>query len=145
MSTDVTDLDEEITRLRSYTPAELIAMRGEETFREIESGVLQQVLGQNAGIIALGGGTWTVPANRDLLKVYNCLVIWLDVPFETCWKRIKDSEGKRPLAPDFQQALTLYQRRRPIYELAALRVDVLADMTPVDVAERLQALATVEP
>lgn len=146
LSIAVIDLDEEITRLQSRTPAELISGLGEEAFREIETDVLQQVLRQNSRIIALGGGTWTVPGNRDLLQAYNCLVIWLDAPFDTCWSRIKDSGGKRPLAPDRRQAQTLYERRRAIYELAALRIEVLEDVAPADVAKRMhQAVVSVEP
>lgn len=140
------DLDEEITRLKSSAPGELITLQGEEAFREIETDVLRQVLDQEAKIISLGGGTWTVLRNRELLATCNCLIIWLDVPFETCWRRITDSGGNRPLAPDRHQAKALYKLRQPAYKLAALRVKVTDEMGATEVAELLkQALCNLEP
>src|ERR1041385_7174646 len=62
------DLDEEITWVEHRSPAELIREEGENAFRNIETASLQRVLARNeSSVIALGGGAWIQPANRQLL------------------------------------------------------------------------------
>ena len=96
------DLDSFITERNGRSPAEIIQQDGETLFREIETLALRDVLqDRKASSIALGGGTWTIPANRTLVALHDCLSIWLDVPFEVCWHRIMtSSKTVRPLAPD---------------------------------------------
>ena len=130
------DLDNEITRREGRTPAELITQTGEATFREIESAVLRNVLERGPQIVALGGGAWTIAANRTLITEFNGFSIWLDVPFERCWRRIDAAGSNRPLAPDRQTAKALYDLRRPLYELAALRMEA-RDVNAEELARRV--------
>ena len=119
------DLDDEITRRVGRTPAELIDQEGEAAFRIIESDTLRDILHAGAAkVIALGGGAWIQEATRQLAEQYSCLSVWLDVPFEKCWARIEASEEDRPLGRTREQALALYQQRRPVYELADVRIPV---------------------
>src|SRR6266404_1916235 len=100
------DLDSFITERYRRSPAEIIQKDGEDSFREIETLALRDVLqDKHARIIALGGGTWTIPANRTLIALHDCLSVWLDAPFELCWERINAGETVRPLAPDREAAL----------------------------------------
>ena len=62
--------------------------------------------------------------NRRLLNEQNARVVWLDAPFELCWKRIPAGDNGRPLAPSREVAEKLYRARRPIYELAELRLAI---------------------
>ena len=114
------DLDSFITERNGRSPAEIIQQDGETLFREIETLALRDVLqDRKASSIALGGGTWTIPANRTLVALHDCLSIWLDVPFEVCWHRIMtSSKTVRPLAPDRDTAWDRYQTRRADYALA---------------------------
>jgi shikimate kinase len=139
LNRSVIDLDNEITRLNGSTPAELITQLGEDAFRKIETEVLREVLDKGAEIIALGGGAWTVEQNRTALTARKTLVIWLNLPFDSCWKRISDSKGARPLAPDREQAKTLYNQRLPLYQLAALHIEATEEMEAMEVAERVVA------
>ena len=119
------DLDDRITEKEGRSPAQLIVEEGEPAFRLIESATLHELLQTNAAqIIALGGGAWIQKTNRDLVKEYNYLSVWLDTPFEVCWARIETSEEDRPLGRTKEQAQTLYEQRRSIYQLADLRVSV---------------------
>src|SRR5207248_6926414 len=123
---DYVDLDSFITERHRRSPAEIIQQDGEEKFRELETLALRDVLqNKDARVIALGGGTWTIPANRTLIALHDCLTVWLDAPFETCWQRIIDS-GKtvRPLAPDQETAKTRYDARRDDYALAQRHISV---------------------
>ena len=118
------DLDSFITERDGRSPAKIIQEDGETIFREIETLALRDVLqDQEASSIALGGGTWTIPANRTLIALHNCFSVWLDVPFEVCWHRIMTSGNTiRPLAPDLDTARNRYESRRADYALAERRI-----------------------
>lgn len=121
------DLDSFITESHSRSPAEIIEQDGEPAFRQIESLALTEVLKSrdHARVIALGGGTWTIPANRTLIALYDCVTVWLDAPFEVCWQRIIDSSRTvRPLAPDRETALARFESRRHDYALAARTISI---------------------
>ncbi|HEU0252572.1 MAG TPA: shikimate kinase [Pyrinomonadaceae bacterium] len=123
------DLDQVITLRQGKSPAQLIVERGEPYFRSIESTVLRELLQTNAArIIALGGGAWIEETNRKLIGEYGCVSVWLDVPFEVCWSRIENSTEDRPLGRTRDQALALYERRRPIYQLASIHAQSLEDL-----------------
>lgn len=135
----VIDLDDVITARQGRTPAQLITEEGEPAFRAIESNTLRETLKTiPVGVIALGGGAWIEKTNRDLIDQRGCLSIWLDVPFEVCWGRIKASEEDRPLGRTRDQALKLYQRRKPIYQLAAIHAQRMADDKLEDFISRLE-------
>ena len=122
---DSIDLDSVITEHEGRSPGEIIQQDGEAAFREIETDALRASLEQKqARVIALGGGAWTIEANRRLVAEHDCLSVWLDAPFELCWERITSSaKTTRPLAPDCESARKLYESRRGSYELAQLHVD----------------------
>ena len=133
------DLDEWITARVGRNPAEIITGDGERAFREIETNALREVLERrSAGVIALGGGAWIEQANRELIDQYGCTSIWLDTPFEICWERIAASEEDRPLGRTREQAQTLYERRRPIYQLASVHIEVRNDETLDSVSMRIE-------
>ena len=120
------DLDERITARTGRTPAQLITEDGEPAFRRIETDTLREVLhASEAGVIALGGGAWIEAPNRELIGDYGCSSVWLDVPFEVCWSRIETAGEDRPLGRTKNEAATLYERRRPVYELATIHVPLL--------------------
>ena len=122
------DLDEKITEKEGRSPAQLIVEEGEAAFRLIESAVLRELLQTDTEhIIALGGGAWIQEANRNLINQHSYVSVWLDVPFEVCWARIKSSGEDRPLGRTREQAQALYDQRRPIYELAKLQVQIVDD------------------
>lgn len=134
LSCDFIDLDSFIADREARSPAEIITQDGETAFREIETLSLRDVLQKTgARIIALGGGTWTIPASRTLVALHDCASVWLDAPFELCWERINSSETIRPLAPDRETAALKYESRRADYVLA----DRAIVITPADTAETI--------
>ncbi|MDX6613424.1 MAG: shikimate kinase [Blastocatellia bacterium] len=124
MRSSMIDLDSFIIERSGSSPAEIIQQYGEDEFRDVESRTLRRVLDNiEAQVIALGGGTWTIEENRNLLAQHHCLSVWLDASFELCWKRIAgNGDSDRPLAPNQMAARELYERRRAAYELADLRI-----------------------
>ena len=104
------------------TIPEIFATEGERRFRELESRVLPRAL-QPGAVVALGGGSLIDDTNWRLVES-TASTFYLDVPFETMWERIGARTG-RPLASGRtrEEVLSLFERRRPRYELAEHRVN----------------------
>jgi shikimate kinase len=112
------DLDVEIARVHGPIP-DLFSNRGESGFRAIEHHQLNQILPGMArpSVLALGGGAFLQPANRELLNRHTATIIFLDAPFEVALNRVTGG-GQRPLARDPETLRKLYDQRRPTYLLA---------------------------
>jgi shikimate kinase len=136
------DLDQFIEEREGRTAQVIIDEDGEPRFREMESEALRDALEkENARIIALGGGTWTIARNRSLINERGGFTIWLDAPFKLCWERIIKSDNLRPLARNLDDARRLYDERRELYAQAALRVEISdgksADAIAAEIAKAL--------
>lgn len=132
------DLDSFIRQRAGRSPSEIITQDGEAAFREMETLALRDVLqDQQVNVIALGGGTWTAPANRTIVALYDCITVWLDTPFEVCWDRIANGNVRRPLAPNPEMAKALFDARRNDYALADKHVTVTADTSVGRVVEQI--------
>ena len=135
------DLDSFITERHGRSPARIIQEDGEEIFRATETLALRDVLQKtDARVIALGGGTWTVAANRTLIALHDCATVWLDTPFEVCWERIAKNETVRPLTPDRETAANAYDARRETYRLANIRIDASHTNSAADVINSLMRM-----
>src|SRR5438445_13379814 len=70
LNCEMIDLDSTITESQRRSPAAIIQEQGETFFREIETLLLRDVLqNRTVRVIALGGGTWTVAADRTLIAL----------------------------------------------------------------------------
>jgi len=118
------DLDSEIALTHGSIPG-LFSTRGESGFRAIEHHQLRHVLPTlpRPSVLALGGGAFIQPANRELLTQHSATVIFLDAPFEVLCARIADTGHQRPLARDIDRLHELFERRRPTYSLAHYTFD----------------------
>ncbi|HEY6804231.1 MAG TPA: shikimate kinase [Pyrinomonadaceae bacterium] len=132
-----TDLDELITTTTGRTPAQLIREEGERAFRAIETEVLRELLDNEPGVVALGGGAWIEEVNRDLIQTKEAVTVWLDTPFELCWERIAASSEDRPLGSTREQASARYEQRRPVYQLANITITVDAQDDPELIGQRI--------
>ena len=127
---DFIDLDAEIEAAEQVTIAQLFETRGEPEFRRIETEALRSVMRRvdrgMPSVVALGGGSFVQPVNKELLEGRG-ISIWLDCPFETIQARITEADsnvdGIRPLARDSEQFRRLYDERRADYGLANYRID----------------------
>lgn len=101
----------------------------------VEMDVLEALVQQRTmKIIALGGGTPT--AERFLNLRDQTKLVFLDVPFETCFNRIKN-DSNRPLTALGEEGLReLYQKRLPIYQKA----DLILSETEIKEIEGLESL-----
>jgi shikimate kinase len=73
-----------------------------------------------AAVLALGGGAFAEPANRELL-MNNGITVWLDCPFDIVKRRVAQA-SHRPLARDAEKFAALYESRREVYGLADARI-----------------------
>jgi shikimate kinase len=128
------DLDQNIEQVVGTSIAEIIERRGEPFFRTVETQCLQQSIFDNPSIIALGGGAFTLEFNRQIISRAG-VSIWIDSPFELCWQRIQQEPKIRPLAPDLATASERYEARKPVYQLAELKISVSRNETPEHLAQ----------
>lgn len=133
------DLDDEIVARSGRTIPDLFR-DGEAAFRAVELDTLRAVLGdasRAAGptVLALGGGTLTLPEARELV-FGRTLCVYLRTSLETIRRRIGASDPSRPL---FRDAEALFARREPVYALSALVIDT-DGLAPGEVAREIAAL-----
>ena len=114
------DLDHEIEHREHRTVADIFRQDGEPHFRHLEQLCLQDLSTSRKTVIALGGGTFIDPANRELAEKTG-LTVWLKVSFSRIAERVK-IDGTRPNFADKAQAERLYQSREPFYALAKLHI-----------------------
>jgi shikimate kinase len=123
------DTDHEIEAAEKISIAEIFDTRGEAEFRRIESEILrehvQHIERGRPAVLALGGGAFITPENRDLLTEHG-ITIWLDCPFEVVQRRVAQA-SHRPLARDREKFAALYAARRETYRLADIRVPIGSD------------------
>ena len=127
LSWPLIDLDAEISRIHGPIP-ELFSARGESGFRAVEHHHLALILPDlpRPSILALGGGAFLQPANRELLARHSATVIFLDAPFAVVCARIADTGHQRPLVRDLDRLRELFEQRRPTYLLAQHTFDASA-------------------
>ena len=93
---------------------------GEERFRDIESAVLDEAIGDDAGVVATGGGIVLREANRQFL-LQRTVGVYLRSSPEELFRRLRH-DSKRPLlqvADPLARLRELYVTRDPLYGEAA--------------------------
>ena len=113
------DLDEAIVKKAGRPIPAIFEADGERGFRRMEKQVLEQTVAkyaENTAVLALGGGTVTVPGAVGLLQE-NTLCIYLKASLETIQGRLEGEKQGRPLADD--RLAERLSEREPLYEKAA--------------------------
>ena len=139
------DTDEIITSRFNCSIKTLFENKGEDSFRQMESAVLKELItNQKKAVVATGGG---LPCNENHLTLMkeNGITVFLDWPIETLVNRIK-CDSHRPLIDAHKVDLVKYvseelKRRRPFYEkaLLALTNPTFEDLLEA-IGDRLQFL-----
>lgn len=133
------DLDHVIEDSQKRSIAKIIDGDGETAYREIETQSLKMVIdGSRARILSLGGGTWTLERNRELLRAGGFTSVWLEATFEHCWLHIAFSRKDRPLARNKEKAKLLFEERQRSYCLADWHFVIRPDFTSYEVAQQMK-------
>ncbi len=111
------DLDRLIEEKTGMTIPVIFRERGEKFFREIESELLETMTGD--GICATGGGIVESETNRDFLMRPEHTTIFLDVPWDLLWNRIRNSDRPLLQGKTEQDIHDLYTARLPFYKVCA--------------------------
>lgn len=111
------DLDEAFEALAGLTIRRAFEERGEAWFREREAELLRGCEALPDVVVALGGGTFTFPENRAVVRRAG-RSLFLDVPFEAIAERLDVKAIDRPLFRSLEEARALYEERRASYRLS---------------------------
>ena len=136
---DYLDMDALIENRLGMSIAEFFAEKGEETFRQIESEVLAELL-ETDQVVSTGGGVVISQRNRDLLKT-NSDNIYLKADFETLYQRIAaDKDNQRPLFlnKSKEELASIFHERQVWYEEVASRVLDVTKLSPEEIIEELR-------
>ncbi len=137
---DFYDLDDYIVQKEGRTIPEIFAQSSEAYFRKAEA---QAICELSSCVVATGGGA-LINDNTAAFAKENGTVIFLDVPFEICYERIKDDKN-RPLAVNNtkEQLRELFEKRREIYMKNSQLIAKTADKNAQNAAKEI-ALAIAE-
>lgn len=138
------DTDAVIERAAHQPIKDIFATMGESEFRQLETQVLGELSVYKQLVVATGGGIVSRPQNWSYL--HYGLTIWLNVPIEVLYSRLK-KDTSRPLLQTedpLAKLQLLLQERRQLYAQADLEVTVNPGEAAEQVAARvLEELPTV--
>jgi len=141
---DFVDLDDEIERKSGMQIADVFEQLGEPAFRAMErQALLEQISFVRRGrsrVVALGGGTFVAPGNRELLEQAG-ISVWIKAPAGQLWKRVA-KENQRPLARDRQAFEKLFEQRAPGYAKSDFTVQAGSD-GPETVVDEILGLSFI--
>jgi shikimate kinase len=130
------DTDEIVSSKVKMPIKEIFSAHGEKYFRDLETGTLRSLFGEEPAVIVTGGGIVLRGENIDLLKRMGT-VVWLDSDEATLRTRIH-LLSDRPLLRTTNPGAALSEllaAREPLYRKAGdLRVDI-SKKTPEEIAE----------
>lgn len=146
MGWEFCDLDRLIEQREGKKVAAIFAEHGEASFRHAESAALAELL-QGAGeqsdlVVALGGGAFAQPVNRERLQQAGAVTILLEASLEELRRRCASDASVRPLAQNEARFAELFVSRQPAYELARYKVNTMGKSVE-DVAAEIEKILTV--
>jgi shikimate kinase len=131
-------------------------LEGQDVFHHAEEAALRRVLRQEAGraaspplALATGGGIIDNKAAWDaLLRAEDTLVVYLETPAETAWRRVAAAAASGSGLPAFLQSAenpeaahrALHERRAAAYRAAAHRTLDAASSSPLALCRALAGL-----
>ncbi|MFT3900008.1 MAG: shikimate kinase [Gordonia sp. (in: high G+C Gram-positive bacteria)] len=125
------DTDAELERRTGRSIADVFGAQGEAAFRALERETVLDVLSGHDGVVALGGGSVTVPDIRDALADHR--VVHLRITPQSGYARVEGSD--RPLLAGADPAGTyasLLAERAALYDdVSAFTVDADQDVDTV--------------
>ena len=128
---DFLDMDTAIEEEAGMSIPQIFSTRGEQTFRALESIMVEKLAARNSCVIATGGGVIVNPGNLEILK-RSGTVVTLTADIQTILSRV-GSGGNRPMldGDDLKKRITtLMDQRAHAYAQADIIVDTSALTNP---------------
>jgi shikimate kinase len=140
------DLDDKIEEKAGKSIPNIFDKSGEAGFRTVERRAIMDVIRNDEGIIALGGGSLQNQHLLDHIKL-NGLLVFIETPISVILDRIS-GDSNRPLLVDEdgnskskemlrQELQALYDDRLPLYEQAVIKITDDGSGSPEDLVEML--------
>lgn len=131
------DTDTLIEQIAQQSISEIFASSGEAAFRQLETQVLSELSSYSRLVIATGGGMVLRQQNWSYLR--HGLIVWLNVPVELLYSRLKKDSSRPLLHTDNPQETlqTLLTQRQPLYAQADVHIAVQPGNTPEQVAKQV--------
>ncbi|MEM9218299.1 MAG: shikimate kinase [Cyanobacteria bacterium P01_F01_bin.150] len=131
------DTDILIEKAAGQAISKIFAESGETAFRQLETQILGQVSSYKKMVVATGGGIVVERQNWNFL--HYGVTVWLDVPVNVLYRRLK-SDRNRPLlqTDDPQKTLqTILNQRKHLYDQADVHVSITKNDAAEQVAQRI--------
>jgi thiamine-phosphate diphosphorylase len=112
------DLDAVIEARARRPIHDIFADLGESAFRAFETTLLPEVL-ESGAVVALGGGAWEAPANREAVAAAGFIPLWLAETPTRAWERA-GKDPLRPLAQDRHTFMARWAKRLPAWSQATI-------------------------
>ena len=136
----VVDTDKLIEQNAGMRISEIFEVKGEDSFRDMETDTLQKLSNQNVNrIISTGGGTPVREGNRELIRACGT-VVYLRISPECVYERLKE-DTTRPLLQcenPLEKIRGLMQSRKQAYEDCAHIIVDVDGLTMDQVLERIE-------
>ena len=127
------------------TVGKLLAQKISYNFLDTDPLIEQQVLAQVSAhtrlVVATGGGI--VMRSLNWSHLHDGIVVWIDVPVDILYDRLKNESEHRPLLQTANPSQTLsdiYNQRRDRYAQADISIMVSEDETSQEVCDRLLSM-----
>lgn len=136
------DLDEIIEKSEGRGIPEIFSADGEEGFRRLEAKCLRSTISKysaSTAVLALGGGTVTIPGATSLLQE-KTLCIYLKAAPETLASRLEGNTSSRPLLQEGKLIENIRERlsgREKLYREAAHIVLETDGLSPEEIADEI--------
>lgn len=132
------DTDDIIVRTLDMTIPEIFEQKGEPFFRKTEAEIVKSLCGKKT-VAACGGGAMLNPDTAKAASDSGCAVIFLDVPFDVCYERIKNDTNRPIVMRSTKEELEqLFNTRREVYLKHSTLCIECAD-SPMEIAEQIAA------
>ncbi|MBR3147450.1 MAG: shikimate kinase [Eubacterium sp.] len=130
------DTDLLIQKCEGMTLQEIIDIRGNAYFRDVEKEILLQFEGDNY-VVATGGSAVYYPEAMEKFR-QGGIVVYIRLPVDTIIKRLSNIKTRGiSLAPG-QTIESLYKERIPLYEKEA---DIIVDAEGLEIEESVAKIA----
>ena len=129
------DMDDYIVEREGMKIPQIFAEKGEKYFRDTETEAIRE-LAQKSGVIACGGGAMLKKENAEIANESGT-VVYIDVPFETCYSRISGDTNRPLVMNNTKDGLEeIYKNRVSVYD-ANSAVTVSGEGSPEEIACRI--------